>query len=259
MGINHFYKIVFLLLICLSKVSTNGSEVKQKLVIALTSQFPPYTVSLEEKTGIDPELISRVLERAGYDTAFIPTTSKRVDSASVEEGIDAVTSWTKNFMPTCYVTKPYRYWLNVLIVPQSSPINSLEDLAGKRLAKFEGAEDYISNFNEAVKDARFVIVSDSSLQAGRMVKADRIDAYIGDYVGYFYALVMQYGEDVANELTSVKHYFNHNKQRICFKDEAARDAFDSTLDQMIDEGIYKSVYDKYSPGISEHHFPNKDR
>lgn len=259
MGVGKQLQFGFFLLICIGNMSVITADPDKPLIVALTSQFPPYTISREDKTGIDPELISRVLERAGFEAIFIPTNSKRVDSASQEKGIDAVTGWSKEFLPVCHVTKPYRYWLNVLIARQSSDIKSLDDLEGKRLAKFEGAESHINDFAAFTKDVSFMVVSESSIQAGRMIKANRVDAYIGDYVGYYYALLLTYGEQVARDLTSIKHYFNRNDQRICFKDEAIRNKFDKALDELIDEDIYQTVYSKYAPNVNPHHYPDKNR
>ena len=259
MGISKKLQIGLFILICISKLSVTATDPAKTLVVALTSQFPPYTISRQDKTGIDPELISRVLEMAGYQVTFIPTNSKRVDSASKESAIDAVTGWSKEFLPVCHVTKPYRYWLNVLITRQSSDIQSIADLAGKRVAKFEGAENHIKDFTSLTKDVNHMVVSESSIQAGRLIRANRVDAYIGDYVGYYYALLLTYGEDVANDLTSVKHYFAVNEQRICFKDETIRNKFDDTLDKLIEQGIYQSVYSKYAPSVDPQHFPDKNR
>ena len=252
-------KIIIIAVICVCKIPVFAVNNDNRLVVAVSSQFPPYTFSLTEKSGIDPELINRVLEHAGYEVTFIPTNTNRIDSTIALEEVDAVTGWVKEFISTCYVTKPYRYWLNVLIVSKASSINSLDDLKGKRLAKFQGAEDHIDGFDKIAKEASIMMISESSLQAGRMIRANRIDAYIGDYIGYYYALVSSYGEEAAGELTNIKHYFNRNNQRICFKDKAIRDAFDTTLDTLIDKGIYESVFSKYTPNVHSHHFPDKNR
>ena len=259
MGVGKKLLIGVFLLICIGKLSVASADPDKPLVIALTSQFPPYTISRQDKTGIDPELISRVLGLAGYEVTFIPTNSKRVDSASRETGIDAVTGWSKEFLPVCHVTRPYRYWLNALIVRQSSNISSIGDLAGKRVAKFEGAENHIDDFMALTKDVTNMVISESSIQAGRLIKANRVDAYIGDYVGYYYAILSTYGKDVADDLTSVKHYFKANDQRICFKDEVIRDKFEESLDKLIDEGIYQSVYSKYAPSVDPQYYPGKNR
>jgi len=227
--------------------------------IALTSQNPPYTIDHKKKTGIDPELISRVLERAGYQVSVMPTPHKRQDTITVRDDIDAVTGWVKDFLPGCHAARPYRYWFNVLIVPDSSDIKGLSDIAGKRLSAFEGARKYIENFDEFTKDVVFLVDAESSAQAGRMIKVNRVDAYIGDYVGYYFSLKSLYGDEEADRLTRVEHYFKVNNQRICFKDKAVRDAFDKTLDSMIDEGIYVEIYGKYAPGILPEHFPTKSR
>ena len=232
---------------------------EQTLQIAITSQFPPYTVSHSEKTGIDPELISRVLERAGYQVEFVPTPSKRQSRITSRDEIDGTTGWLNTFLEGCHPARPYRYWFNVLIVPDHSDIKTIDDLSGMRLAIFEEAEQYIDNFAVFVDNVSYMFESDSSIQAGRMIKAGRVDAYLGDYVGYYYALMSYYGKDEAERLTDVKHYFNPNPQRICFKDKEVRDRFDSALDKMIDEDIYAEIYNKYSPGIDPSYFPTKSR
>lgn len=107
---------------------------------------------------------------------------------------------------------------------------------------------------EITKDVEFTIESASSLQAGRLIYAERVDAYIGDFTGYYYALQMQHGKQEADRLSDIKYYFNSNPQRICFKDKAIRDRFDETLSELISEKVYQQVYDKHSLGFSAHFF-----
>ena len=253
--------IIFILILLVLPVGfiAIADESKPILQIALTSQFPPYTVDHNEKTGIDPELISRVLERAGYTVNFVPTPSKRQAKVTARNDIDGVTGWLNKFLDGCHAARPYRYWFNVLIVPDESSIKTIDDLSGKRLAIFEEAQKYIENFATYADKVSYIVESDSSIQAGRMIKAGRVDAYLGDYVGYYYALLKQYGMDEAERLTDIKYYFNPNPQKICFKDKQVRDRFDETLDQMIDEDIYSEIYNKYSPGIDPSYFPTKSR
>jgi hypothetical protein len=230
-----------------------------KLLVAVTSQFPPYTVDHKAQTGIDPELIAGVLNRMGYEVEFLPTPSKRQDSIASRQEVDATTGWFNDFLPGCHKAKPYRYWYNALIVPENSDIKSVEDLANKRVAVFDGADRFIDGYTEFMQEVAYITVADSSIQAARMIKANRVDAYIGDYVGYYYAIVAYYDEDMAKKLTKVRKYFNLNTQKICFKDKTIRDAFDKTLDELIDEQIYERVYSKYSPGIENSLYPGRAR
>jgi hypothetical protein len=227
-------------------------------MVSLSSHFPPYTIDHAKKTGIDPELLSTIMRRAGYEVEFITTPSKRQNSVIQRLDVDAATVWVMNSAVDCYMSKPYRYWLNVLIVPDNSDIKELKDLEGKRLIIFHDAEQHIDNLADISELVVLLLESESSLQAARMLRADRADAYVGDYTGYYYALQSEYGKEEAERLTNIKHYFNSMPQKICFKDKQIRDDFDQALSELIDENIFQQIYDKYSPGISAHFFSDRE-
>lgn len=251
------FKVVLLVLLMVFKLELLADA--KKLLIAITSQYAPYTVDHIAKSGIDPELLDAVFARMGYEVEFLPIPSVRSDSYVSRQDVDGGTGWFNDFVPGCHKARPYRYWYNALIVPQDSIIKTTKGLAGKRILVFEGADKFVDGYRALTSETSFITIADSSLQAGRMTRAGRVEAFIGDYIGYYYSLVDKYDHEEARRLTNVIKYFNVNPQKICFKDINIRDKFDSTLDEMIEEGIFETIYTKYAPDIDKSLFPTRDR
>lgn len=141
----HCFQTILCLLalvsICACAAPMKKKENLPQLVIGITIYEPYfYRDNLDEYAGIDAELAREACDRMGYEPVFVELDAeKRFDSLQNGE-VDCL--WTTLSMEgredEYLWAGPYLYTQRVVVVRADSDIQSLADLAGKRMAVMAG-------------------------------------------------------------------------------------------------------------------------
>ena len=124
---------------CSAQPGTTFTQSKNLPVITVGSDsYPPYNYedTNGEPTGIDVDLATEAFRRMGYEARFV-TIDWEAKKELVEKGeIDCIWgSFSIDGRENQYQwTEPYMYSRQVIAVRDNSKIDSLADLAGKRIA-----------------------------------------------------------------------------------------------------------------------------
>ncbi|MDR1257548.1 MAG: transporter substrate-binding domain-containing protein, partial [Spirochaetaceae bacterium] len=153
-------KKLMMAFLCLSVLAAAGSVVtckkktagdeslqkinaKQKFVLGLDDSFPPMGFRNEnnEIVGYDVDLAKEVCSRLGWDLVLQPIDWNAKEQELATGEIDCIWNGftiTDERKEALLFSPPYLKNAQVIVVKQSSPINSLADLAGKRVGTQTG-------------------------------------------------------------------------------------------------------------------------
>jgi|SRR5690554_27820 len=188
-------KILVLLtsLILISSVNCTSNKEKVKIFIAWpgVSYLPGYNWEKGESkpTGVEPALIEKILDEAGYDYIYIPDYRITKDgdvriNALTEGAADiAIRSITisEERKDKVNFSKPYYYDGVSALTLKNSNIETEQDLMGKTVYSY----DFHTAFNwanENLPESKIVSYNDYSYEhePEELLLEGKIDAYLGD-------------------------------------------------------------------------------
>ncbi len=159
-----------------------------KLLAGVKTDFPPfgYTDPAGEIQGFDADL-ARYLGRALFDgepgVELVPVTSGGRIPLLYSELIDVIIATmtiTEDRQRVLDFSNPYFVTGSMLLTPKDSPIQSVQDLAGKRVAVLEGAVQE-SDLPRVAPEARLIAFK-SLPEALQVLKNKQVDALCQDDV-----------------------------------------------------------------------------
>jgi polar amino acid transport system substrate-binding protein len=216
-----------------------------KLAVGLT--LPPFVFS-DSHSGIDLEIVKEALASKGYSVkpeyvvygrTAIDLKTGKVDGAltvSKDRGID-----------NAYLTDEYICYQNVAVALQSKgfQINSVKDLAGKRITAFQDAAKILGpDFLAAAESSSsYYEIPDQENQVALLFK-DRADIIIMDVNIFKY---YQQNSQRADMTQPVDYFalFPPSCFSVGFKSEKIRDDFNEGLKELRSSGRYDEIFKKY--------------
>ena len=177
--------LLALLNLCACAAPMQKRENLPKLVIGVTIYEPYfYLGTMGEYEGIDAELAKEACARIGYEPVFVEIEAdKRFESLQNGE-IDCL--WTTLSMEgregDYLWAGPYLYTQRVAVVRADSGIESLEDLAGKRLSVMAGTTServVIEGKNTGIPTLKQVTVLGSQGEVFTALRKGYVDAIVG--------------------------------------------------------------------------------
>jgi polar amino acid transport system substrate-binding protein len=162
---------------------------KQKFVLGLDDSFPPMGFRNEsnEIVGYDVDLAKEVCRRLGWELVLQPIDWNAKEQELATGEIDCIWNGftiTDERKQALLFSPPYLKNAQVIVVKQSSPINSLADLAGKRVGTQAGSSsvDAIDDAPEFKASLREIIEYRDFLTAFMDLDAGGVDAVVADLV-----------------------------------------------------------------------------
>ena len=220
--------------------------------MGIDAEYPPYTYMGDDGnyTGYDVEMCQKVCEILGWDLEIVPINwdTKLIQLDANE--IDCIWSGLTIDVidPEAYTLSfPYADNTQMILTKQGSGIETLDDVAGKRigvqlgtsadLAISEGGdyEDFGATFGELVRYENYNI-------AFTELMAEAIDAIAID-IGVAANKIAEYGDDYY----VVEEPFASEQYGICFrKDDAEICAqVEEAYMQLVEDGSYIELAEKY--------------
>lgn len=165
------------LLISLSAMSFSVQA--DNVVVVGHSNAPMFTV---EGSGREAEVISATLERCGHTVSFEIQPFVRHWSSFKNGTGDAVATVPVGMDLGGTATAPYFYYQNGVSMLKDQPftVDSVDDLAGKRVVAFKNAKNILPELKGKTRDFKnYREISDQSVHS-QLLFANRVDAVIGD-------------------------------------------------------------------------------
>jgi|GEM_PF-3623144 len=205
----------------------------EELHIGLSSRSAPYVLDMTVQQGIEPELLSLIVGRMGYQAVFYSVPYQRHALVMNAKKLDAISLWTVPEELKCHLTKPYRYWRNALFMRESATTSPEQPapLDAARIGIFEGSErltDELATLGLVHSKLR----PNSSVESAvRMLQYGRLDGHIGDYPTIFY--ILRQRQASGGPTFRPIHFFKPLPQQLCFLKPELSQAFDRALAQIL--------------------------
>lgn len=161
--------------------NTGTNEKKDKIVIGLDDNFPPFGFHDEsgELVGFDIDMAKEAAKRLGMEVEFKPIDWDSKETELKSKKIDAIwngLSITPEREKNILFSRPYENGPQILLVLDSSPIQSKADLAGKVVGTQQGStgleaiqsEPEVMNSFKELKQYSDNVTSFMDLEVGRI-------------------------------------------------------------------------------------------
>lgn len=235
--------LLVLLAACGSNTKSSG-DVK-KYTVATDSNFKPFEY-LNPKTGelegFDIDIIKEIAQRAGFEVEFetmdFDGLLAGMQSGRYPIGIAGM-SITEKRKESIDFSIPYYDSGLILMVPEKSDIQSIDDVNGKKIGSRQGStsQTYLKDNTSAKVEAFPEIVT-----AYMDVKEGRLDGALYDLPNVKHYIATE-GE---NKLKTVGEVLQGESYGIAFsKGSEIVDDANKALQSMIDDGTYAKLYEKY--------------
>jgi len=228
----------------------SGSAQGTKFIMGIDAEYPPFSFVGDDGnyTGFDVEICQAACDKLGWeleifgvnwDNKLIQLDAKECDC--IWSGMTILDSMKE----AGYVlSAPYYDNTQVLIVKEDSGIKSSADLAGKDVAVQLGTSgDQLLKEDQAELAATFnkVVTCDSFLKCFTELDGNAVDAVFVDYpVAKAYQSEHE-GFVILDEELGGEQYgiaFRADDQALC-------DAIEGAVKELVDEGTYKQIAEKY--------------
>ncbi|RFP09238.1 MULTISPECIES: ABC transporter substrate-binding protein [unclassified Duganella] len=221
----------------------------QTLRVAVGETKPPYVFSQEQR-GVEVELITSLLNGAGYQPRMFYLPNKRAEMMLGIGALDAAISPRGAFL-----SEPYIAYQNVAITLCSTHIapKSIADLSGRRVAAFQNAHLFLGKDFAAVAAGNRDYCEPPQTSINRMLYGRHIDVGISD-INVFKGI----NDEIERKSTILEPWcsyplFRPTQYRLAFRDRNARDLFNKALKRALKGKLYESLAKRYGlPSIDGH-------
>lgn len=233
-----------------TSAGTGDESSRTKLVVGFDAEYPPYGYMDDngEYVGFDLDLAAEVCKRNGWELVKTPIDWAAKDMELNGGSIDCIwNGFTMNGREDDYTfSDPYVDNSQVIIVKTDSGITDLAGLSGKTvlvqadsaaLAALQGDDlkDVTATFAELTQVAAY----ESALMTLESGAADAValDAVVANF----------YIQDKADTFTILSQELSKEQYAIGFKkgNTALRDAVQKTLYEMVSDGTFKTIAEKW--------------
>ena len=260
--------LVLALAMCLTLCACGKGESKdtagdkKTFIMGVDPEYPPFSYLGDDGkfTGFDVEICQAVCDLLGWDLQvfgvnwdqkLVQLDSKECDC--IWAGMTILDSMKK---AGYVISKPYYDNTQVLLVKSDSGYTSSKDLAGKTVAVQLGTSGQtLLDGDLADLKATFknVVTCNSFLSCFTELGGGSVDAVFVDYpVAAAYAAENE-GYSIINENLGAEQYgiaFRSGDQELC-------DQIQGAIDQLVENGTYQKIADKYPDIVNNLIFLNK--
>ena len=247
-GIFDMKKILAFVLVAIMAISLTACvnakpTEKETLVMATNATFPPYEYyDGDEIVGIDAEIAKAIADKLGMelriDDMEFNSIITAVNSGQADIGMAGMTI-TEDRKQSVDFSDSYATGVQVVIVTQDSPIQTVDDLAGKKIGVQLTTTGDIYATDEFGKD--YVVQFNKGADAVLALKNGQVDAVIIDNQPAK-AFVDQ------NEgLKILETEYANEDYCIAFKkgNDELREKVNNALNELIADGTVQDIIDKY--------------
>lgn len=215
-----------------------------------SDEYPPYFYVSEsgEYTGIDVELAVEACRRMGYKAKFVRIRWAEKDEALVRGDADCLWgSFSMNGRENKYLwAGPYMTSRQVVVVGKNSDINTLADLAGKRVGvQITSKPDEIFSKREDISE--LYCYSDMSLVFAALRKG-YVDAIAGHETAFLEFVKTDSGRNDSSRYRILDETLISVNLGVAFalgRSDGLAESLTAALDEMREDGFTAGVLTKY--------------
>jgi len=226
-----------------------ASDKAAALRVALGENKPPY-IFQQEQRGVEVDLVLSLLQDAGYAVQLLYLPNRRAQRMLAIGMLDAAISAEGD-----YLSAPYIAYQNVAVTLCSAHIvlNSVADLAGRRIAAFHNAHLYLGPEFMAVAAGNPDYREPPQDSINRLLYARGIEVGISD-INVFRNINERLGLDAQAAGPWCPHrLFAPTQYRLAFRNRDARDRFDRALRQALKGQRYEALARRYRLPLNNGH------
>lgn len=220
-----------------------------KLHMATNAAFPPYEMVKDDGTyeGIDVEIATKIAEKLGLelvvDDMDFGSVITAVQTGKSDIGMAGMTV-TEDRKKNIDFTDSYATGKQVIIVKEGSDIKSADDLTGKKIGTQEGTTGYIY-CADSVENGGFGEENVTAYTNGAMAVQALVDGKV-DCVVIDNEPAQKYVEANPGLVILETPFITEDYAIGVSKDNTAlKDAVNSALKALIDDGTVQTIIDKY--------------
>lgn len=213
------------------------------LTMATNAEFPPYEYRENDAVvGIDAEIAALIAEKLGLELEIVDVAFESiipgVQSGKYDMGMAGMTVNEERLQSVDF-SSSYATGVQVVIVPENSDIQSIDDLEGKKIGVQTTTTGDIYATDDYGEDA--VTRYDNGAVAVQALLAGKVDCVIIDNEPAKSYVAANEGLKILETEYTVEDY------AICFAkgNTALKDSVDAALKELIADGSVQAVLDKY--------------
>ncbi|MBO4693557.1 MAG: transporter substrate-binding domain-containing protein [Clostridia bacterium] len=257
--------IMLALVMMLSFAACGKDSSKKTFTMGIDPEYPPFSSIGDdgEYTGFDVEVCKAVCDKLGWefevfgvnwDQKLVQLDAKECDC--VWSGMTILDSMKKSGY---VISEPYYYNTQVLVVGADSDIKSSKDLKNKVVAVQLGTsgESLLNEDLSGLKDTfKELVTCDSFLKCFTELEGGAVDAVFVDY-----PVAKSYVEDKTDKLSIINEELGAEEYGIAFRkgDEETCKAVDDAVQELVKDGTYAKIAEKYPDIIDNLIFLNTDK
>ncbi len=238
-----FVKPFILIFIGCFLVLSAHAATKIEMVAGLSK--PPFVIQ-ENGTGIQLDMTKAAFKTQNIEVKFIHIPFGRSIMSFQRFEVDGLITVPKEYQhPGMYLSKPYVHYQNVAIslVEDNYSIDSIEDLSGKSIIAFQRARKYLGeDYNKIVKNlVGYRELAEQAEQVATLFYRQSEVIILDENI--FKHLIKD--SEQFSEPVKVHRIFPKRTYSAGFKTEKLRNAFDQGMSEIIENGTYQKILDKY--------------
>ncbi|HHX36900.1 MAG TPA: amino acid ABC transporter substrate-binding protein [Clostridiaceae bacterium] len=217
------------------------------LKMGLDDSLPPmgFRDEKNEIVGFDVDLAREAAKHLGVELELVPIDWSMKQQELDAENVDCLWngySWTEERAAACALTRPYMENMQVLVTMAESNIQSLDDMAGKKLSLQEGstaelALDEAAEFKDSLDE---VVPFKENVTAFKDIEAGQTDGLLIDSIMADYYIAQQDNPEdyvIVGDPLAIEDYV------IAFRkdDTELRDLIEATLVEMKEDGSLGAI------------------
>ncbi|MBE6929187.1 MAG: amino acid ABC transporter substrate-binding protein [Ruminococcaceae bacterium] len=242
--------IVVLALAMLLTLAACGGASKKTLTMATNAEFPPYEFHEDGKiVGIDAEIAAAIAEKLGLELVIedmdFTAILSAVQSGKADMGMAGMTVSEERLQSVDFSTS-YATGIQVVIVPEGSPITTVDDLFVEGSAWKVGVQESTTGDIYAsgdIEEAGYGTIEryNKGADAVQSLITGKIDCVIIDNEPAKAFVAANEGLVILDTEYAIEDY------AICFakNNSALRDKVDGALKELIADGTVQNIIDKY--------------
>lgn len=223
------------------------AQTERTIVIGSSATYAPFAFenSSRQVVGFDIDIINAIAQKQGLKLRIVNTPFTSIFATLNNGDIDAVISGVTindRRKQSFDFTQPYFDARQLIAVPQTSTVSSLEDIKGKKVAVVSGstADDVVSRL--VGKTSSDIRRFESTPLIISELAAGGVDAAIGDNGVIAYRVAQTPGLKVVEDPDFPKEHFGIVTRK---GDDALREQLDAGLAAIRADGTYNTLYQKW--------------
>ncbi len=232
--------------------SFSTATAQDTLQLATRHNLPPYVYD-DAEYGIEVDLIKEIAKNAGIKVEFVQMPRVRMIQSFDKQQIDGILTQHPKASQVGCSTNWYLAHQNFAFTLANKDIiiNGLDNLSDKRVVSFDGATRYLgAAFKKAVdNNPSYTEAIDQSTHISLLYK-ERFDAIVGDE--WIIKLAQRrHFERTGVYMKMIQHEILPRSLYVArFHDQRICDAFNISLKQLRENGVYHEVVSNYQNRIS---------